>query len=100
MLPHPSGKALFYYFVWGEMLNLLACAESITVTKQNRIIGSKVTKLQITKIKGKKPTQTAKLKSYKLTNLQRYKASKLPSYKSTELPSFQVTEGSIFTGKA
>ena len=68
---------------------VLACADSSTDTKQNTIVGSKVTKLQSYTDKSLKVTM---LHIYKVPKLHSYKDTKLPSYQVSKFPSYQVTK--------
>ena len=79
--------------IW-ETLNLSACADSSTDTKHYCIIGSKVTKVQSFKYKGKKLHiyKVTKLQSYTVSNITIYQVTKLLSYKVIKQPIFKVTK--------
>ena len=82
---HPNGvKLQSWKFRIRVTLNLSACADSSSDTKQNCIIGSKVQKSY--SYKGKSLKKVTQLQSYKVF------VSKLQSYQGTKLPNYPVNK--------
>ena len=66
-------------------LNLLAGADSSTDTKQNWIIGLKVTKIKVPKF------SNCRFSEFPSFHVSKFPSFKVPSFQFTKLPSFQVS---------